>query len=521
MLVHEFLASSAKKSPGKIALVTARGQSTYEQLDQESDAFAASLLQGGLVKGDRVGIYLGNCRETVVALFGALKAGGVFVVINPTTKRDKLLYILNNARCQALVASGNLVSKDVGNLCGGVPSLKQVYLVGTGPVPPPAISFEESIKMQKKMQLPPVIDVDLAALIYTSGSTGFPKGVVMTHLNMISAATSITTYLENTPDDVILNVLPLSFDYGLYQVLMAFLFRGTVILEESFNYPFQIVTKLKEFHVTGFPGVPTIFAMLSKLDKIREMDFPALRYVTNTGAALHAAYIESIRKMFPGAKLFSMYGLTECKRVAYLPPEELEHRVGSVGKAMPNVEVQVLRDDGTPAGPHEPGELVIRGSNVMQGYWEDAEATKRVLRQGRNPWEKVLHSGDVFRTDEDGFLYFIGRKDDIIKTRGEKVSPKEVENVICGMPGVQEAAVVGIVDEVLGQAIRAFVVRDGKKPLVEKDVIKYCVDHLESFMVPKSVVFLDAFPKNPSGKIDKKMLPDLASPVSPPGESQK
>jgi acyl-CoA synthetase (AMP-forming)/AMP-acid ligase II len=331
---------------------------------------------------------------------------------------------------------------------------------------------------------------------------------MLTHANMVAAATSITTYLENVEDDIILNVLPLSFDYGLYQVLMGIKVGATVVLERSFTYPHAVMSKVVEERVTGLPLVPTMSAILLQMD-LAAYDLSHLRYVTNTGAALPTEHISGLREKLPHVRIFSMYGLTECKRVAYLPPEEIDRRPSSVGKAMPNVEVYVADDRGQPMGPGEVGELMVRGSNVMKGYWELPEETRRVLKPGRLPNETVLATGDLFRMDEEGYLYFVGRKDDIIKSRGEKVSPKEVENVLYRHPRIAEAAVVGVFDEILGQAVVAVIAPKDGCELAEKDVLRHCTKHLEDFMVPQSVHIRPALPKTPNGKIDKKNLASL------------
>jgi acyl-CoA synthetase (AMP-forming)/AMP-acid ligase II len=329
---------------------------------------------------------------------------------------------------------------------------------------------------------------------------------MLTHLNMISAATSITTYLENVPEDIIINVLPLSFDYGLYQVLMAFKFGGTVVLEKSFTYPYEVIKKMVKEKVTGFPGVPTIFAILLQMDDLSRFDFSSLRYITNTAAPLPVPYIKRLREIFPHARLYSMYGLTECKRVSYLPPEEIDRRPQSVGRGMPNEEVWIVDESGKRVGPGVVGELVVRGSNVMRGYWADPEATDRVLKPGILPGEKVLYTGDLFKMDEEGFLYFVGRKDDMIKTKGERVSPKEVEEAIHALEGVAEAAVIPVPDEILGQAIKAYVVPKNGYSLKEKELILHCKKMLEDFAVPKYFEIRDSLPKNASGKIDKLLL---------------
>jgi acyl-coenzyme A synthetase/AMP-(fatty) acid ligase len=256
--------------------------------------------------------------------------------------------------------------------------------------------------------------------------------------------------------------------------------------------------------VTGFPIVPTISALLLQMD-LGRYDLSSVRYITNTAAALPTSHILELRQRIPHAKLYSMYGLTECKRVSFLPPEQIDIRPTSVGKGMPNEEVYIVDEQGNRL-PSGVGELVIRGSNVMKGYWELPDETARVLRPGPLPGERVLHSGDIFRMDEDGYLHFVSRKDDIIKTRGEKVSPREVENVLYELDGVAEAAVVGVPDAVLGQAVKAVVTLREGVSLGEKDVLRHCAERLESFMVPKHVEFRAEMPKTSTGKIDKKTL---------------
>jgi acyl-CoA synthetase (AMP-forming)/AMP-acid ligase II len=340
-------------------------------------------------------------------------------------------------------------------------------------------------------------------IVYTSGSTGFPKGVTMTHANVVAAATSITTYLESRAEDVVLSVLPLAFDYGLYQALMCAKAGATLVLEKS-TFPAVLLEKLRSERVTGFPLVPTLAAVLLQMRQLEPGMFPGLRYITNTAAALPRAHIERLRELFPSARLYSMYGLTECKRCTYLPPEELERRPESVGIAIPGTEAYVVDEEGRRVAPGVTGELVIRGAHVMKGYWNDEAATARALRTGPYPWEKVLYTGDLFRTDGEGFLYFVGRKDDIIKTRGEKVSPKEVENVLYELPQVREAAVVGVPDAVLGSAIKAIVAAE--PGLTERDVIRHCAARLEDFMVPTLVEFRPHLPKSENGKIARREL---------------
>jgi long-chain acyl-CoA synthetase len=347
-------------------------------------------------------------------------------------------------------------------------------------------------------------------LIYTSGSTGNPKGVMQTHQSMVFATESIAEYLRLSDTDRILCVLPLAFDYGLYQLLMAIRLGATLVLERSFTYPAQIFNRMREHQTTVFPGVPTVFAMLLSMHGREKIEFPLVTRVTNTAAALPAAFQSQLREIFPNALIYRMYGLTECKRVCYLEPELADTKPESVGKAIPGTEVFLLTADGKPVPPGETGILHVRGPHVMLGYWKQPELTARMLKPGALPGERVLCSQDWFRTDDEGFLYFVGRSDDIIKTRGEKVSPVEVENVLHGMPGIREAAVVGMADTLLGQAIRAFVALEPGVSLSDKEIIKYCLSRLENFMVPKEVVFLPELPKTSTGKISKRTLVEKA-----------
>jgi len=286
-------------------------------------------------------------------------------------------------------------------------------------------------------------------------------------------------------------------------MIMAFRIGARLVLEKSFTYPTAVLRLIAPEGVTTFPGVPTVFAMLSDMKNLAALDLSSVRTVTNTAAALSERNIETLRRVFPRARVFSMYGLTECKRCTYLPPSELERRPLSVGIAIPNTELWLVDEHDRRVGPGEVGQLVIRGATVMRGYWEKPEQTARKLRPGPLPGEMVLYTGDLCRLDEDGYLYFVSRMDDIIKSRGEKVAPKEVENALAEIPGVKEAAVIGVPDLVLGQAVKAFVVLEGGAALTGPDLVRECQKRLESFMVPKHVEIVPELPKTNTGKISK------------------
>jgi len=508
MQVEEFLENSAARLPEKVALVAGGQRLTYRDLDEQANALAHSLIRLGVCRGDRVVICLENSVETVVSIFGVLKAGGVFVLLSSATKAEKLQYVVSQCRATVLVLQQKRLS-EVGAAAHQLSHLR--LIVGTGEVVEGGLS--ESLRIvsldkcvaegDRTSRLHKCnIDVDLAALIYTSASTGPPKGVMLTHLNIVSAATSIIKYLEHKEDDVILNVLPMSFDYGLYQVLMGFKVGGKVVLEKSFAYPHEVFRRISEERVTKLPLVPTLAATLIETD-LDTYDFTSVRCITSTGATLPTDHILQLRKRFPQAKLFSMYGLTECKRVSYLPPDQLDKRPTSIGKGMPNQEIYLVDSQGNRTETGTVGELVVRGSHVMKGYWDMPEDTARVLKPG--PWggEQVLYTGDCFSMDEEGYLYFIGRKDDIIKTGGKKVSPREVEDVLHRMEGVAEAAVFGVPDPRLGQVVKAVVRLQSDIALEGQAIIRYCTHHMEGFMVPRTVKIVSVLPKTENGKVDK------------------
>jgi acyl-CoA synthetase (AMP-forming)/AMP-acid ligase II len=434
-------------------------------------------------------------------------------------KAKKLNYILRDSGARVLITQTNK-TRIVKDAVRDVPDLQHIVLCSgskktkkdqlkTANLRIEISSWEDVTRPSDPSvpyKFPSLSDRDLATIIYTSGSTGEPKGIMSAHYNMVAAARSITAYLGNVEADVIVNTLPLSFDYGLYQVLMTFLFGGTLILEKSFTYPYQIIERLVGERVTGFPIVPTILAILFQMDGLAGYDFSALRYISNTAAALPVAYIRKFRSTFPHVKIFSMYGLTECKRVSYLPPDYLDRKPDSVGIPMPNVRVSIVDQKGEALGPGKIGELVVRGPNVMQGYWNLPEETKNTFRSGINEDERLLYTGDLFKQDEEGFLYFVARKDDLIKTKGERVSPKEIENVVCQMEGIIEAAVIGVPDEIAGQAIKLFIVPKAGVEVNVEHVMRHCQQNMEPFMVPRYVELRNGLPKLSSGKVDKKKL---------------
>jgi len=348
------------------------------------------------------------------------------------------------------------------------------------------------------------IPLDLAALVYTSGTTGNPKGVMLSHQALVFTVGSIAEYLRLDAGDRILNVLPFAFTYGLSQLLLAARLGATLLLERSFAFPAKTLERMRKEQPTVFPAVPTVYATLLAMDHPTTYD--SVRCLTNAAAGLPPALHRGIRRLFPNALLYRMYGLTECVRVCFLDPGLIDDKPTSVGCPIPGTDAFVLREDGRHAAPGETGVLHVRGPHLMMGYWRDPQSTAYMLRNGPFPGERTLCTHDHFTVDEEGFLYFVGRTDDIIKTRGEKVSVVEVENVLHAMDGIRQAAVVGVPDDLLGQAIRAYIVLEEGADLTEREVLRFARSKLENFRVPKDVVFLDELPHTDSGKVMKRSL---------------
>jgi len=499
-LLHDYLVDSARRAPDQVALVAKGARVTYRELDERSNGLAWSLVERGVERGDRVVIFGDNTVETVIAFWAVLKADAVVSIVNPLTKHDKLRYLLDDCRAKVLVTDAHLAHVFTPAIAG---SSHLRAVIASGASVPNATPFDQAAPRRPDPPRRRAIDIDLASIIYTSGSTGEPKGVMLTHRNMLTACASISEYLRIAGDEVILCCLPLAFDYGLYQMIMAFAAGARVVLERSFAFPAEVLKLVAAEQITGFPGVPTIFAVIAGMKSLDAFDLSSIRYVTNTAAALPVKHITMLRGLFPRARIYSMYGLTECKRCTYLPPEDIDRKPESVGIAIPNTELWLVDEHDAKLGPNQIGQLVIRGATVMKGYWEKPESTAKKLKPGPIPGEQVLYTGDLCRLDDEGYLYFVGRMDDIIKSRGEKVAPKEVEAALVAIAGVREAAVIGVPDDLLGQAVKAFVVLDPGASLDAKAIQRECQARLESFMVPKHVEIVAELAKGATGKIQK------------------
>ncbi|MEO8101770.1 MAG: class I adenylate-forming enzyme family protein [Betaproteobacteria bacterium] len=518
LLVHQPFFETVTRLPDKVALVCDGQRHTYGELAARVGQLAGLLKEAGIGRGDRVALFLDNSVEFITGLLAVSSIGAVFMPVNGLTKQEKLAYMLNDARAAALITHAVLQAAWAGALAANT-SVRACLVVDGGVdvarIEPRCLAYPPARPAPaafvfRQVDSVPTSETDLASIIYTSGSTGDPKGVMLSHLNMMSALRSVLAYLPVREDDIIMCVLPLAFGYGLYHWLLAAKSGATLVLESSFAFPLKVVQVMAAERATVFPGVPTIYTQLLNIKGLDKFDLSALRILTNAAAAISEEHIRRLRRTFPQADFYSMYGLTECKRVTFLPPDQLDKRPGSVGRGMPYQDHWLADESGEPLANGCTGELVVRGPHVMRGYWEKPDQTAERLRPAPASTgyagELVLHTGDLFRTDAEGWLYFVARKDDIVKTRGEKVSPREVENAIYALDTVLEVAVIGTPDEHLGAAIKAFIVRQPGAELGERDVIRHCLSRLESFMVPKYVEFVTELPKTDTGKIKKTSL---------------
>ena len=512
-LVHELIYAGAARTPAAPALQDGKTTLDYAGLAGEVSAAANFYLGLGLERFERVAVYLEKRLDTVTALFGAAAAGGVFVPVNPLLKPEQVGHILADCNVRILVTSPERLEL-LRPILPHCRDLRALVLVGDKPAAPvDGLALAHWRDRQGAPASAPhrVIDADMAAILYTSGSTGRPKGVVLSHRNVVAGAESVSQYLENTPEDRILSVLPLSFDYGLSQLTTAFRVGACAVLM-NYLLPRDVIRAVERERITGLAAVPPLWVQLAQLD------WPAgvtehLRYFTNSGGHMPKPTLDGLRTRLPKTRPFLMYGLTEAFRSTYLPPEEVDRRPDSMGKAIPNAEILVVREDGTPCAPGEPGELVHRGIHVALGYWNDPEKTAERYRPAPGQLaglvipELAVWSGDTVRQDEDGYLYFIGRRDEMIKTSGYRVSPSEVEEVVYATGLVAEVAATGIAHAQLGQAVVLVVYDPSGGADVAARLLAECKNKLPGFMVPTHIeVREEPLPRNPNGKIDRKRL---------------
>lgn len=513
MLIHELILHRGGAAPRHIALCDGRREMAYAALADEV-MYATNLFLGlGLDRRDRVAVYMEKRIDTVVAMLGAAAAGGVFVPVNPLLKSEQVAHILKDCNVRILVTTPERLEL-LRPVLPGCHDLRCVAVVSDQSTT--QIDGLSCVNWAERVTAPQrtahrVIDGDMAAILYTSGSTGKPKGVVLSHRNLVAGAESVSQYLENCPEDRILSVLPLSFDYGLSQLTTAFRVGACAVLM-NYLFPRDVIRAVEREKITGLAAVPPLWVQLAQLDWPTGTD-EHLRYITSSGGAMPTSTLAALRAKLPKTQPYLMYGLTEAFRSTYLPPDEVDRRPDSMGKAIPNAEIMVVREDGTPCAPGEPGELVHRGVHVTLGYWNDPEKTAERYKiapgqpAGLPIPEMAVWSGDTVKMDDEGFLYFIGRRDEMIKTSGYRVSPTEVEEVIYATELVAEAAAVGVAHPVLGQAVVLVIYMSDKDESASEKLIAECKRQLPAFMVPAQIVSRDEpLPRNPNGKIDRKKL---------------
>ncbi len=520
-LLHQLIETVAEREPDAAAVVCKGETLSYGGAWRRVGALARSFAGLGLEPGDRIGIYLEKRFETVVAIFAASLAGAVFVPINPQLRARQVSHILRDCNARLLVTSREKHAALSEQLASAA-ELRHVILADEGDAEPLAgievLPWPEVAEGTASGGGLPggTIDRDMAAILYTSGSTGLPKGVVLSHRNLVSGAATVSGYLEHRPSDRILAVLPLSFDAGLSQLTTAFHAGATAVL---LNYllPRGVPTLCAEERITGLTCVAPLWSQLAQQDWPEEAA-RHLRYFANTGGHLPAAVLGRLRERLPKAKPYLMYGLTEAFRSTYLDPSEVDRRPGSIGKAIPNEQILVVDAKGRPCAAGEEGELVHRGSLVALGYWNNPEGTAERFRpapgqpDGLVLPEIAVWSGDIVKTDAEGFLYFVGRRDDMIKTSGYRVSPAEIEELIheSGLAG--EAAAVGVPHAMLGQAILLVCSPRPGEALDRDALMQLCRRNLPNYMVPVGIEERPSLPLSPNGKIDRRLLAEEFGP---------
>ena len=516
ILLPELVSFAVEQNAGAPALTYGKHTLSYGELQNAVNGFASGLLSLGLQRGERVAIYLEKRFETVIASFGAPAAGGVFVPLNPLLKAGQVAYILRDCNVRVLVTSPERLAL-LQETLPACHDLRHVVVVDSTATP---IEAFNTCRWSDVLEQPAaaghrVIDTDMVSILYTSGSTGKPKGVILSHRNMVAGAKSVASYLGNAADDTLLAALPLSFDAGFSQLTTAFHAGARVVL---LNYlmPRDVIKAIEREKVTGLTAVPPLYIQLTQ-QTWPESISEHLRYFANTGGRMPQETLQALRRHLPKAQPFLMYGLTEAFRSTYLPPSEVDQRPDSIGKAIPNAEILVLREDGSPCAPNEPGELVHRGALVGMGYWNDPEKTAErykplpVHAPGREAGlvlpEIAVFSGDTVRMDEAGFLYFIGRRDEMMKTSGYRVSPTEVEEILYATRMIGECVAFGVDDDRLGQAIQVIATPPANGELDVTVLLAKCRTRMPAYMVPTSIeVQPGPLPRNPNGKIDRKSL---------------
>ena len=512
-MLHSFITQRARLKPDSIAVIQGRRQVSYFELERDIARIASFLLRNNVSKGDRVGILSKNSASYIAAYIGIQRAGGISVDINFQDSLHEIKTIVNHCAISVLIVEHSYAAVAAEAL-SETPSVRMMIEIEKSPAGSPGVTqkLPSHIQYAKWGEIQgddggggdattALSGSDIASIVYTSGTTGKPKGVMLSHDNYLANARSIIEYLRLSEHDKVMVVLPFCYSYGKSLLTTHLLAGGTLVLENSFMYPNAVFDKMVEESVTGFAGVPSTFAIMLNRTNIRNYRFPNLRYVTQAGGAMSPQHARELSLLLPNTQIYIMYGQTEATaRLTYIEPEDLLKRSGSIGKAIPGVEIDVIGEGDVPVSCGQEGEIAAGGKNIMVGYWNDPEQTSKVLKNGR------LYTGDIGRKDEDGYLYIVGRRSDMIKSGAHRISPKEIEEAILEMPEVHEVGVVGVPDDILGEAIRAVIVLKEGYERDPKKVQRHCQTKLASFKIPKEVVFADELPKTSSGKIRKFLL---------------
>lgn len=516
-LLHQLIEESSKVSTQRTALKLKQCTVDYDTLWQCIRQTANGFCNSGLQRHQRVAIYLPKNFESVIAMFATTKAGGIFVPINPALKGPQVKHIINDCEASILITSNNrltLLTKDILEY----KNVNCIILIDNISADSKAVCASANIHLlnwsdlnSQDIKHHPVTADNIAALLYTSGSTGKPKGVILTHNNMVTGAKSVASYLNNTCDDIILAVLPFSFDYGFSQLSSAFIKGACVVLME-YLVPRDVINLVEKEKITGLAAIPPLWMPLANLDWPSQAA-QSLRYITNSGGSMPLHTLNSLQKALPNSSVYLMYGLTEAFRSTYLPPDQLKNHPNSIGKAVPFAEVIVVRPDGHVCDDDEPGELVHTGPLVAQGYWNHPQSSAEIFKLAPNyndtninVNEIAVWSGDIVRRNKDGFLFFIGRNDDMIKTSGYRVSASELEDVLYQTDLISEAVVLGIPHPQLGQAIVVTVAAKHDKTLHLDKLLAECRQTLPNYMIPREIIILKKLPRNANGKFDRNTL---------------
>ncbi len=515
MLLHQLISNTVNKTPDAVAIIHKDNAWSFQDLNDLVSQQSLALLALGLKPQQRVAVYLPKQIETVSSFFSICQAGGVFVPINPILKAAQVNHTLTDCNVKILITSKNRLNT-LQECLLSCPELHTIIIVEHETLnynsgsDKSILSWPDFLNHSSRFRLPTLIDTDMACILYTSGSTGKPKGVVLSHRNIVAGAESVAEYLNIQEKDNILAVLPFSFDYGLNQLTSSIL-KGASCILLDYLLPRDVIKLIEKNHITGLAAVPSLWAQLAKIEWPESIN-SHLRYMTNSGGKMPKVLLDCIQSKSPNSQFYLMYGLTEAFRSTFLSPDKLSSHPDSIGKAIPNVEILVVREDGSLCEANEIGELVHKGSLVSMGYWNNPAKTAIRFKPAPNQLKELpipelaVWSGDQVTMDEDGYLYFIGRKDDMLKTSGYRVSPTEIEDVIYSSGLVKEVAAIGLADDALGQIIYAIVSADNETNFNIEVLMQHCKSLLANYMVPSKIIQLTELPKTANGKIDRKKL---------------